>query len=356
MTVLDQICGHLGLESPSKPVQRQEEFDIILRLPTRARGFVAPLTNFQRMKVWLTASFKSACNGKTTEMLSSLLVHIGVSLLALLDGSGTLAARSPGCGKDPTLSTKIYKTTINSKQRQYYVRVPENYDKNRSYRLIFTFHQFGSTMSTIVAGEDLNAPLGGALPIFGLPPLANETAIFVVPDGLNKRWSNAGGEDVLFFDDMVSAVAAGLCVDDQQHYATGFSFGGAMSFALACARAQVVRAVAVLSGAELAGCAGGTTPVPYYGQHGTADAMLPIASGRQLRDKFVGLNGCNPLPSEPMPNGDKSVLIKYKGCKEGYPVTWVIHSGGHSPSVMDGGQSVPFAPQNTWDFFSQFFT
>jgi poly(3-hydroxybutyrate) depolymerase len=289
-------------------------------------------------------------------MLSSSLFYVGVGLLALLGRSGALAALSPSCGKDPSLRTGIYTTTVNNRLRQYYVRVPENYDINRQYRLIFTFHQFGSTMNSIVAGEDLKAPLGGALPIFGLPPVANETAIFVVPDGLNKRWSNAGGEDVLFFDDMVKAVGAGLCVDESQRYATGFSFGGAMSFALACARPQVIRAIAVLSGAQLAGCEGGATPVPYYGQHGTADAMLPIASGRQLRDKFVNLNRCEPLASEPVPNGDNSVLTTYKGCKEGYPVTWVVHSGGHSPSVIDGGQSVPFAPQNTWDFFSQFFT
>ena len=287
-------------------------------------------------------------------MLRSTKFLVGLSLITLAYSPVVHAGPSPGCGADPTISTQTYTVTINSRERRYYVRLPEDYDKNHPYRLIFTYHQFGSSMQSIVEGEDLDAPLGGALPFFGLPPLANETAIFVVPDGLNRRWANTGGEDLAFFDNMVSTIGNAICVDEDLRFSTGFSFGGAMSFAIACARPDVIRAIAVLSGAQLAGCDGGTQPVPYYGQHGTADNMLPIALGRQLRDKFLELNGCTPVTPEPQPDGDQSVMTKYEGCKEGYPVTWVVHSGSHSPSVMDGGSDVPFAPQNTWDFFTQF--
>ncbi|PKS08556.1 hypothetical protein jhhlp_004942 [Lomentospora prolificans] len=284
------------------------------------------------------------------------LVAFGFRLAFLAHVPATIAKPSAGCGKEPTLSTGIYNVTSNGKERQYYVRPPESYNKDHPYRLIFTYHQFGSSMQSIVDGEDLNAPLGGALPFFGLPPLANETAIFVVPDGLYRRWANTDGEDVTFFDEMIATVGDGLCVDENLRFSTGFSFGGSMSFAIACARPDVVRAIAVLSGAQLSGCEDDGKPlqVPYYGQHGTADAMLPIASGRQLRDRFVKLNGCTPLSEEPQPNGDESVMTQYEGCMEGYPVTWVVHGGGHSPSVMDGDSDVPFAPQNTWEFFTQF--
>lgn len=283
---------------------------------------------------------------------TNFLVALGA--VASIHSPVVLARPSAGCGKEPTLNTYVYTTTINSKERQYYVRLPEDYNKNHPYRLIFTYHQYGSSMQSIVEGEDLDAPMGGALPFFGLPPLANETAIFIVPDGLDHRWANTDGEDVAFFDKMVSITGDALCIDEELRFSTGFSFGGAMSFAIACARPDVVRAIAVLSGAQLAGCEGGTQPVPYYGQHGTADAMLPISSGRELRDKFVELNGCTPVTREPQPDGDQSVMTKYEGCREGFPVTWVVHSGGHSPSVTDGGSEVPFAPHNTWDFFAQF--
>lgn len=29
-------------------------------------------------------------------------------------------------------------------------------------------------------------------------------------------------------------------------------------------------------------------------------------------------------------------------------------SGDHNPSQVDQGSSTPFAPKNTWDFFTQF--
>ena len=72
----------------------------------------------------------------------------------------------------------------------------------------------------------------------------------------------------------------------------GWSYGGAMSYAVACARPTVFRAVAVLSGANLSGCSGGTQPVAYLGIHGIHDSVLNISLGRTLRDTFVRNNGC----------------------------------------------------------------
>ena len=39
------------------------------------------------------------------------------------------------------------------------------------------------------------------------------------------------------------------------------------------------RAVAVLSGANLSGCNGGTQPVAYFGIHGIHDSVLNISNG-----------------------------------------------------------------------------
>lgn len=75
-----------------------------------------------------------------------------------------------------------------------------------------------------------------------------------------------------------------------------------MSYALACSRATVFRAVAVQSGGQLSGCSGGTQPIAYLGVHGLRDSVLGIAGGRTMRDRFVRNNGCtaqNPLPGRP---------------------------------------------------------
>jgi len=272
--------------------------------------------------------------------------------LLLAGVSAVFAANSPGCGKTKTITNKQYTMTVNGKQRNYYVWVPDNYNSANPYRIAYLWHQRGASATKIVNGEDITK--GGALPYYGLKAVANNTAIFVVPDGLNQGWGNSGGEDVTFFDQLVKTVESDLCVNENLRFSTGFSFGGAMSFALACARPDKIRAVAVISGAQLSGCAGGTTPVAYYGQHGTSDSVLNVSMGRQIRDKFVGLNGCSKPSSEPSPSGGNSVKTKYTGCKAGYPVTWVIHNGDHNPSQTNSGSSTPFAPANSWEFFTQF--
>jgi poly(3-hydroxybutyrate) depolymerase len=277
---------------------------------------------------------------------------MSLTLTLLLFLNLVLAARSPGCGKSATIKSQTYSTTINGKSRQYIIRLPNNYNNTRAYRLIFTWHQLGSSASSIAAGEDPNK--GGVLAYYGLPPLANESAIFVVPNGISNGWANSGGEDVSFYDKMRDTVENDLCVDTSLRFHTGFSYGGGMSFAIACARGKETRAVAVISGSQLSGCAGGNDGVAYYGQHGTKDSVLPVANGRALRDKFVKNNGCTAV-TEPSPgSGGKSVKTVYKGCKEGLPLTWVIHGGDHNPSQTDSGSSKPFAPGNSWEFFEQF--
>ena len=269
----------------------------------------------------------------------------------LMMATAVMAARSAGCGKSPTIRSQQYNINVNGKSRQYIMKLPDNYDNNRAYRLVFTWHQLGGSAQKIVNGEDPNR--GGALAYYGLNAIANNSAIFVVPQGLNNGWGNQGGEDVTFFDQLVKTVEADLCVETTLRFSTGFSYGGAMSFAIACARPKEIRAIAVISGSQLSGCSGGNDPVAYYGQHGTSDSVLNVSGGRAIRDRFVKNNGCTAV-SEPQPNGSNSVKTVYKNCKAGYPVTWVIHKGDHNPSQVDQGSSTPFAPRNTWEFFTQF--
>ena len=196
-----------------------------------------------------------------------------VALTCLLDT--TLAAKSAGCGKTPSITSTTYSMTVNSKSRQYIMKLPSPYDKNTPYKLVFLWHQLSGSATKIVNGEDPKK--GGVTPYYGLPPLSNNSAIFVVPNGLNAGWANSGGEDVTFFDQMVKTIEADLCVDTSLRFSTGFSYGASMSFALACARPKIIRAVAIISGSQLSGCDGGTDPVPYYGQHGTSDSVLNVS-------------------------------------------------------------------------------
>ncbi|WP_460518312.1 cellulose binding domain-containing protein [Flindersiella endophytica] len=110
-----------------------------------------------------------------------------------------------------------------------------------------------------------------------------------------------------------------------------------MSYALACGRANVFRAVAVFSGAQLSGCGGGTQPIAYLGIHGIGDSVLNISQGRSLRDRFVANNGCTPQnPREPASGSLTHITTAYSGCRAGYPVVWAAFDGGHLPGPVDG--------------------
>ena len=272
-----------------------------------------------------------------------------LALLSLACLDLILAVPSPGCGRAATITSGTYSVNVNGRNRQYIVRVPPNYSSNRQYRLIFTFHPAGGSASQTANGDSSQSPY------YGLSALVpNNGAIFVSPDGLNSGWANQNGQDVTFVDSMIRIVEAGLCVDQNLRFATGFSYGGGMSYALACARPNDFRAVAILSGAVLSGCAGGNSAVPMYIEHGLQDRVLPIARGRELRDNFADNNGCRALSPEPSAPSGGHTRTALQGCSAGNPITWVVFDGGHVAAPRDRGSSTSFTPGYSWEFFSQF--
>jgi poly(3-hydroxybutyrate) depolymerase len=280
----------------------------------------------------------------------------GSALAAPSTGVGTTAATA-GCGRTPTLTSGTHTIQSSGQNRTYILRIPDNYDRNHPYRLIFGFHWRDGTAVDVATGQTV---LRDVWAYYGLLRLSNNSTIFVAPQGLNNGWANTNGQDVTFVDDMLRQLEADLCVDTTQRFAMGWSFGGAMSFALACARPNVFRAVAVQSGAQLSGCSGGTTPVPYLGIHGIRDSVLNISLGRSIRDRFVQNNGCTPQnPPEPAPGSLTHIITNFSGCRAGFPVEWAAFDGGHQQGPVDGcagceSGARSWVKPEVWRFFTQF--
>jgi len=279
----------------------------------------------------------------------------GLLLLFAAFGGSVLAAPSAGCGKTPTLVSGTNSSLVtNNKDRQFIVQIPSGYDAQKPYQLIFTFHALGGSASQIARGG------AGTSAYYGLSALAKGDAIFVSPNGQTTNirnslgWANEGGEDVAFVDAILKTVTDDLCVDTSRIFSTGFSYGAAMSYALACARANVFRAVAILSGNPLSGCDGGTTPIGYYQQHGTNDSVLSIARATPMRDRFARLNGCQALSVEPQAAAVGMTKAVYNGCNSGFPTTWVVFDGPHTPAFRPAGSNSSFSPTEVWGFLSQF--
>jgi len=272
--------------------------------------------------------------------------------LFLLIAQNIVLAKSAGCGKTPTLTSGKKTMTINEKNREWILKIPNNYNKDRPHKLIFGLHWLLANYNDVSNGH--SGILGQNVePYFGLERHANGSAIFISPNGLNLGWANRGGEDITFIDNIIKTVEADLCIDENLRFSTGFSYGGAMSFSLACSRPKIFRAVAVISGSLLSGCAGGKDPVPYLGIHGGSDSILPYRGGIMIRDQFVKANGCKAVDT-PAPKGSRqSIKTVFEGCSKESPLWWIAHDGDHTPTPRDSKGF--FAPEETWKFFSQFF-
>ena len=264
----------------------------------------------------------------------------------------TDVTRSDGCGKARTLQNGRININVNTTNRSYILRVPDNYNNQNAYRLIIGYHWLNGNASQVA-----NGGMGGSTdtPYYGLWNLAQNSTIFIAPEGIDSGWANTGGRDIAFTDAILNQVQSNLCIDKSRIFATGFSYGAGMSNAIACARANVFRGVALYAGAQISGCDGGTSPIAFFAAHGINDDVLNISQGRSVRDRYVRNNSCtaqNPL--EPGRGSGTHICTSYQGCRAGYPVRWCAFDGGHYPTQKDAGQSESWIPREAWQFISQF--
>jgi poly(3-hydroxybutyrate) depolymerase len=232
------------------------------------------------------------------------------------------------------------------------LRVPDNYNNQNPYRLIVGYHWLNGDATQVANGGNGSAT---ETPYYGLWNLAQNSTIFIAPEGIDKGWANSGGRDLAFTDSILNQVQSNLCIDKSRIFATGFSYGAGMSNAVACARANVFRGVALYSGAQLSGCDGGTAPIPFFAAHGLDDNVLSISQGRSLRDRAVRNNKCTAQNLlEPARGSGTHICTSYQNCTSGYPVRWCAFDGGHWPSQHDAGQAESWIPQEAWKFISQF--
>lgn len=243
-----------------------------------------------------------------------------------------------GCGKTDYLKSGKKSIDVNGLTREYILKVPDNYDPNKQYKLIFCIHAWGGDMDQIANGG-----------YYGLERLANGSAIFVSPNGTEENgqargWFNTGGRDINFMKALIEHFNSNLCIDQKRIFSTGFSFGGMMSYAIGCNMANVFRAIAPMSGSFISGCdsTDNKDPIAVWMAHGTSDNVVSLSSGKTALKHFIAKNGCSneTVPVNPSP------CVAYQGCNEGFPVIYCEFNGGHAPQN--------WAQQATWDFFSQF--
>src|SRR5215471_3218064 len=282
-------------------------------------------------------------------------------------GSG-MPGMSAGCGTTPTIATSQYNNgkpisiSAANMQRRYILSVPTNYDNKHAYKLVVSFHQ-----------RDGNDIQNYSWQYYGLLPLSNNTTIFVAPNGqLNGApcagtgngetgcgWPNPNNSDLALADAVVAQIEQNFCVDTNRIFATGWSFGGAMSYETACARPLgtangYLRAVAVYSGSAqiTAGPCPPQSRVAYYASHGTNDTVLAYSGGVSMAQNFAAANGCT--WATPTQATGTHVCTTVTGCTSGYPVEFCSFVGGHTPFPDTGQNPGSWGPGEAWKFLNQF--
>jgi polyhydroxybutyrate depolymerase len=264
-------------------------------------------------------------------------------------GSGTTGvAPSSGCGKPAALTSGRTTIDVAGKAREYILAVPASYDQNKPYRLIFGWHPWGGS-----------AAQTQSMGYFGISTPSGGQAILVAPEGQDYQgmglgWGNAGGEDVAFYHAMVDRFSAGLCVDQNRIFSTGFSFGAMFSFTLGCTEMSMLRAIAPQAGNAMTSgrCESGTRSVATMAFIGTDDSLL--SGHRSAVQTFAQRNGCTTQTTPMTPSWCDGLntsfqpcsCVQYTGCKTGYPVISCEYKAGH--------QFAPSSGATLWNFFSQF--
>jgi len=264
--------------------------------------------------------------------------------------AGASGATSSGCGHTRTLQNGTLTITVSGAARKYTLRVPDGYDSSHPYRLTFAFAWSGASASQVVSSN-----------YFTFATMDSKTTIFVAPEASDGAgtWSNG---DLAFTDAILAQLEGDLCIDTSRVFATGFSFGGGMAMALACTRADVFRAVAFFSGADLTGSCPTTLtkPIAYYASQASEDSnglstTSPI-TGERKQAQFAEVNGCTAEPtSTNFPAaGQPHVCTKYKNCSAGHPTEYCVFNGSHGWEPKDPGQSTSWDAPEAWKFITQF--
>lgn len=251
----------------------------------------------------------------TSSTASSITSSTASSATSSAPVTGPVSGIS-GCGSAAKFATGLQSLTSDSIQRDYWIELPANYDKNKTYPVIIGLHWRGGGASDVYGWSGF----------FGLKDLYGSNAIFLAPQGLDAGWANGGDRDIRFLRAMISQVQQGTCTDTQRVFATGFSFGGMMSNAVGCQMGDVVRAIVPMAGSLWSGCADSSYKVAALFIHAKDDNTVPYTAGEEARNTFLARNGCS---ATTLPLGNNG-CVEYQGCASGKPVAWCgTETGGH---------------------------
>ena len=268
---------------------------------------------------------------------------------------------SKGCGKKNTLKDN-FKFTGGGIEHEIYLDLPENYDENKPYRLVFGMHYMGGSAQNVSRKEGYYG--------FRNQSGAKESTIFVAPHGYTDEngkenpWRCGDDKDHKFFDEFLTYLNENLCVDTSRVFSIGFSFGAMFSNSLAQDFQHRLRGVVVFATMDqviyLPKNAG--KPIAWMGTVGMNDELCTPKLGRSARDRILKNNGMPDADgnytdargeeAEEYSGSGPHVCYDYKTVDPRFPVKWCTFNGKHEYSNRENGKV--WTTETGWEFITQF--
>ena len=278
---------------------------------------------------------------------------------------GNKPTPSKGCGKENKLKDNFTFTSAGI-EHEIYLSLPENYDKDKPYRLVFAMHYMRGSAKNVATREGY----------YGLRNQegARENTIFVAPHGYTTETNRSGKEtenpwrcgddkDHVFFDEFLTYLNENRCVDTSRVFSVGFSFGAMFSNALAQDFQHRLRGVVVFATMDqvIYMPKNKGLPIAWMGTVGMNDPLCSPEYGRSARDRILKNNG---KPDEDGNFTDargekadeytsgKHVCYDYKTVDPRFPVKWCTFDGEHSYTPREDGKV--WTTETGWEFITQF--
>jgi len=267
---------------------------------------------------------------------------------------------SAGCNKPTTLTNGKKTIMSGGVARSYIIDIPAPYDQTKPYRFFYTSHWISSTAEAV---QQQN--------YYFLKPLADsakEPAIFLAPQALpgnpSGTWDTSKPTDSVLFDDILAFVKENLCIDTTRVFATGFSFGGMMTYSLSVNHQKDIRAAVGIAPANYniyVPTPKTHQPIAWMQTTGMGDTTCPWIQGTSTTNgsKFIAIergtdNGCSVPATIPIWQSGAHVCYDMPMCKPEYPTKICTFNGPHTNINNDPGSNTNWIPQESWKFFTQF--
>lgn len=247
---------------------------------------------------------------KFSSVLGALFLFAGVGTA----GAGDTADHP--CGLEAACSADA---------RPYRAKPPEGWDGVEPLPVLIHFHGWK---------RDSKHPLKNPKV---LSAINENKALLVAPEGLHRTWDfwERDNRDVPFVRAVLEDVAKQYPIDKTRIYATGFSYGSAMAWRVACDAGDLIAGILPAAGTlynqDRVSCP--TGPVNVMHVHGFKDNVMELpretdGSPNIAVDLWQRTNSCAVEPDRKETLNGHDCLV-WSGCQSGKEVMLCLHERGH---------------------------